>query len=66
MPASQISVTTDQAKELMLVLARISLQQSRELEKLEAEHQPRYARIATINRKTALLRPIWDQLKDCI
>ena len=66
MPASQITVTVDQAKELMGLLASKSLQTSRELEKLEREPQPRWARIATLNRRAALLRPIWDQLKECV
>ena len=66
MPGSQITVTVDQAKELMNLLARKSLQTSRELKKLKGERLPRFARITTLNRRAALLRPIWDQLKECV
>lgn len=68
MPARQISVTPDQAKALMDLLATQFLRISRELGRLEELERisPKSALIVRRRQKAALLRPIWEQLKECV
>ena len=66
MSGGQVSVTPGEARELENILVGALLKINRELERLEKHLYPQKARIATLKRRAALIKPFCDQLKECV